>query len=107
MRARVDEVRARLTIVDDVAVARLEAAGWTCLPPGTAADRRLNPWSRRSARNGAAVDVGRVIALIGDVLRPPSVDQRTSNWPLGSRYQPAGFVDGRGGGRRYQTRGTP
>ena len=40
MRARVDEVRARLTIVGDVAVARLEAAGWTCLPPGTAAFRR-------------------------------------------------------------------
>ncbi len=41
MRARVDEVQARLatvTIVDDVAVARLEAAGWTCLPPGTAAE---------------------------------------------------------------------
>ena len=40
MRARVDEVQARLatvTIVDDVAVARLEAAGWTCLPPGSAA----------------------------------------------------------------------
>ncbi len=41
MRAKVDEVRARLatvTIVDDVAVARLEAAGWTCLPPGSAAE---------------------------------------------------------------------
>ena len=46
MRARVDEVRARLatvTIVDDVAVARLEAAGWTCLPPGTAAGPPAEP----------------------------------------------------------------
>ncbi len=46
MRSRVDEVRARLatvTIVDDVAVARLEAAGWTCLPPGTAADPPAEP----------------------------------------------------------------
>jgi len=46
MRARVEQVSARLatvTIVDDVAVARLEAAGWTCLPPGTADDPPAEP----------------------------------------------------------------
>lgn len=46
MRSKVDEVRARLatvTIVDDEAVARLEAAGWTCLPPGTAAGPPAEP----------------------------------------------------------------
>ncbi len=41
MRARVEQVSARLatvTIIDDEAVTRLEAAGWTCIPPGTAAE---------------------------------------------------------------------